>query len=197
MVIRSARDLSSRVGGLLVEASADVHSLVLVPVDIDVVEFVATNLSADPGALHQVLGHLLDSAVRYSPPQGVITVLASGTRGGVAIAVVDEGVGVPVGMDVFEAFQRGDTEHIGVPPWIGMGLHIVRDLVEAMGGTVTGFVARRAPPRLPTRTSNGDVVERGELVAPRPKRNAAGRPSTDGQTASWAGTGATARGRRG
>jgi K+-sensing histidine kinase KdpD len=159
MVTRSAQDLSARVGGLLVEARADVRSRELAGVDLDLVDFVGMitrafdaletdhevraevevglRATADPAALHQVLGHLLDNAVKYSPARGIISVTGQTTPDGVAIAVVDEGVGLPAGMDVFDAFQRGDNEQVGVAPGIGLGLHIVRNLVEAMGGSVT------------------------------------------------------------
>ena len=159
MLIRSAEDLSTRVGGLLTEARADVRSRELAPVDLDLVEFIETittafdtvvtdhkvraavekglEVRADPTALDQVLGHLLDNAIKYSPPQSVVTVLASGTAEGVTIAVVDAGVGLPDGVDVFEAFRRGDPEHVGTALGIGLGLHIVRNLVDAMGGSVT------------------------------------------------------------
>jgi signal transduction histidine kinase len=158
MAMRSALDLSGRVEGLLIEARADVQSRDLAQADVDLVELVelvtrafdaATDhrvhaqvekglrARANTTALHQVLGHLLDNAVKYSPAQGAIRVLAHSTPGGVAIAVVDEGVGLPMGVDVFEAFQRGDDEHVGIAPGIGLGLHIVRNLIEAMGGSVT------------------------------------------------------------
>jgi K+-sensing histidine kinase KdpD len=159
IVMRSAEDLSTRVGALLVEAGADVHSRELSPVDLDLVEFVGMvtrtfdvevtdhrvradvdeglTTMADPTALHQVLSHLLDNAVKYSPAEGAISVVGHRTAGGVALSVVDEGVGLPVGMDVFEAFQRGDREQVGLAPGIGLGLHIVRNLVVAMGGSVT------------------------------------------------------------
>jgi signal transduction histidine kinase len=158
MAMRSALDLSGRIDGLLVEARADVRSRDLGEVDLDLVEFVGLitrafgavsdhpvqadmedglRARADPVALHQVLGHLLDNAVKYSPAPNAIRVVGHRTPDGVAIAVIDEGVGLPMGVDVFEAFQRGDGEHIGVAPGIGLGLHIVRNLVEAMGGSVT------------------------------------------------------------
>lgn len=157
MVVRSGEDLSDRIDGLLAEARADLRSRELVPVDIDLGAFVdaiarATDgltadhsvrahveeglqLRADPTALHQVLGHLLDNAIKYSPRDAAVNVLASRSPDGVVMAVVDEGVGLPGGMDVFEAFRRGDQ--VGRTPGIGLGLHIVRNLVEAMGGTVT------------------------------------------------------------
>ena len=88
-----------------------------------------------PSALHQVLGHLLDNAVKYSPARGVIRVVGRATPDGAAIDVADEGPGLPSGVDVFEAFRRGDPQRAGAAG-IGLGLHIVRTLVEAMGGTV-------------------------------------------------------------
>ena len=158
MIVRSGADLSDRIDGLLTEARADVQSRELDPVDLDLGEFVGAitraidglttdhsvraqveedlRLRADPTALNQVLGHLLDNAIKYSPRHAAVKVVASSTSDGAAISVVDEGMGLPDGMDVFEAFKRGDN--VGRTPGIGLGLHIVRNLVEAMGGTVTG-----------------------------------------------------------
>jgi signal transduction histidine kinase len=159
IILRNARRLSAGFTGLLVEARADVRSRELVPVDVDLgalVQAIARELDAvstghqvranveqgltthaDPTALGQVLGHLLDNAVNYSPAGGVITVVGYKTAEGVAVAVVDEGTRLPVGIDIFEAFQRGDSTEVGAAPGIGLGLHIVRTLVEAMGGSVT------------------------------------------------------------
>lgn len=158
MVVRCGDDLADRIDGLLTEARADVQSRELAPVDLDLGEFVGAitratdgltaghsvrahveaglHLSADPTALHQVLGHLLDNAIKYSPRHATVNVVASSTFDGVAISVVDEGMGLPDGINVFEAFKRGDEHLVGATPGIGLGLHIVRSLVEAMGGTV-------------------------------------------------------------
>ena len=89
----------------------------------------------DPIAMYQVLGHLLDNAIKYSPTGGRITVRATQTSGSVVIEVIDEGNGLPSGGDVFLPFHRGDPGE--QTPGIGLGLHIVRNLVEAMQGTVT------------------------------------------------------------
>jgi K+-sensing histidine kinase KdpD len=159
MTVRSGEDLSDRIDGLLSEAKADVQSRELVPVDIDLGEFVeaitrATDgltaghsvrahveaglaLHADPTALHQVLGHLLDNAIKYSPRNAAVNVVAWSTADGIFISVVDEGMGLPEGIDVFQAFKRGGDELVGATPGIGLGLHIVHNLVDAMGGTVT------------------------------------------------------------
>ena len=55
----------------------------------------------------------------------------------VQIEIVDEGVGIPQHFDIFEAFRRGEPDEHGVTAGIGLGLHIVRSLVEAMGGSVS------------------------------------------------------------
>jgi len=159
IIVRNARELSTGFTGLLVEARADVRSRELFPVDVDLealVETIAWELDAvsaehqvraeiehgltiyaDPTALGQVLGHLLDNAVKYSPPGGVITVVGCETPDGVAVVVIDEGGCLPDGIDLFEAFQRGDSTEVGAAAGIGLGLHIVRTLVQAMGGSVT------------------------------------------------------------
>jgi signal transduction histidine kinase len=105
------------------------HSVV-----VDMVREVAAFV--DPTAIYQVVGHLLDNAIKYSPSGGRITIRVYEAAGSAAIDVIDEGPGLPVGTDIFEPFSRGDLQD-GRRPGIGLGLHIVRDLVEAMDGTAT------------------------------------------------------------
>lgn len=157
MAVRNALDLSRRIEGLLVDAKVGAQRPDLAPVEIDIGEFVepivrafdaagdhrirteveeGLTARADPVALHEVLGNLLDNAIKYSQCPGVISVVAHRTPDGIVLAIVDEGMGLPSGVDVFEAFQRGD-DHAGVAPGIGLGLYVVRTLVEAMGGSVT------------------------------------------------------------
>jgi signal transduction histidine kinase len=88
----------------------------------------------DPTALHEVLAHLVDNAVKYSPRGTVIALRAVPTVDGeVVIEVVDQGIGIPDDVDVFAAFQRGADWGA---PGVGLGLYIVRNLVRAMGGDV-------------------------------------------------------------
>jgi signal transduction histidine kinase len=87
---------------------------------------------ADRGALRQVLAHLVDNAVRYSPG-GTIELAAERAGDQVIITVADEGPGLPPG-ELFEPFVRGASG--GDASGTGLGLHVVRSLVEAMRGTV-------------------------------------------------------------
>lgn len=101
---------------------------------------------ADPKALDQVLFHLLDNAVRYSPSGGRVFVTAGRVGRRVEIVVEDEGVGLPADVDaIFDRFVQGEavTTRTVDEGGVGLGLHIVRTLVELMGGSV------RAEPRQP------------------------------------------------
>ena len=90
-------------------------------------------IKADPAGLQQVLGHLIENAVEYSPEGGTVCLRARANARWAELAVVDEGVGLPDDVDVFAAFTRGTITGTGV----GLGLYIVKNLVEGMGGTVT------------------------------------------------------------
>lgn len=101
---------------------------------------------ADPKALDQVMFHLLDNAVRYSPSGGEVILAARQGGRQVEIVVEDEGVGLPADVDrIFDRFVQGEavTTRTVDEGGVGLGLHIVRTLVELMDGSV------RAEPREP------------------------------------------------
>ncbi|MEY2568324.1 MAG: two-component system, NtrC family, sensor histidine kinase KinB [Actinomycetota bacterium] len=92
----------------------------------------------DTRAVDQVLAQLLENAIKYSPDGGAIHVVARRGEGTVSISVTDQGVGLQPGEGerVFSRYFRGankDTRKLG---GVGLGLYIVRQLVEAQGGTV-------------------------------------------------------------
>lgn len=89
----------------------------------------------DRYALGQVIAHLVENALKYSPADGRILVSVGARDGGGWIRIRDEGSGIPEGIDLFAPFQRGDTETQGV----GLGLHIVRTLTDAMEGQVRAW----------------------------------------------------------
>lgn len=89
----------------------------------------------DPVTMEQVLVNLLENVARHTPASASVTIVAAhrGPPGGgtVELVVHDTGPGLPEGLDVFARFVRGGAGGIG------LGLSIVRGLVEAHGGTVT------------------------------------------------------------
>ncbi len=94
--------------------------------------------AADAEKLRQVLAHLVDNAVKYSPERGTITVAARRRRERVEISVADEGVGIPDSEQerIFRKFYRGETEGVR-PGGTGLGLFIAQGLVVAMGGRIS------------------------------------------------------------
>ncbi|MCB0935413.1 MAG: sensor histidine kinase KdpD [Mycolicibacterium sp.] len=101
-------------------------------VKVDVGDAVAM---ADAGLLERVLANLIDNALRYAP-DSIVRVNAGRVSDRILINVVDEGPGIPRGLEdqMFDAFQRlGDRNNrYGV----GLGLSVAKGFVEAMGGTI-------------------------------------------------------------
>lgn len=90
----------------------------------------------DAGHLASALGHLLDNAVKFTPPRGRISV-GAGARGGQArLWVSDTGAGIPREEQprVFDSFFRVEK---GASPGRGLGLKLVKKLVDAYGGRVS------------------------------------------------------------
>lgn len=93
----------------------------------------------DPDRLYQVLVNLLTNASKFTPPGGQLWVSgAAGTEGELTVHVRDTGVGIPPHERalIFEPFTRGSDEATRQQPGLGLGLSIVRHLVEMHGGQV-------------------------------------------------------------
>ena len=109
--------------------------------DITIVQDLTVDLppvSTDPQRMGQVLFNLLDNALRYSPPASTITVRARTMEEVVQVDVMDQGTGLDSDelSLVFERFYRGDKARSRVTGGAGLGLTIVKQLVEAHGGEV-------------------------------------------------------------
>ena len=98
-------------------------------------------LSLDPERMGQVLGNLLDNALRHTPAGGTVTISAAASRrtGGVALSVADTGEGIPAEhlAHVFERFYRVDTARDRAHGGSGIGLAIAKAFVEAHGGQLS------------------------------------------------------------
>ena len=117
--------------GPLVQASTQT-------LDVDVVagEYL---LDADAVRLAQVFSNLLNNAAKYSNPGGRITVSARRTRSHVTVVVSDTGVGIPKESltRVFDMFTQVNARDRRSQSGLGIGLTLVRSLVEMHGGEVT------------------------------------------------------------
>jgi PAS domain S-box-containing protein len=96
------------------------------------------HVDADPVRLGQVFANLLNNAARYTPHGGEVRVRVEPRRGEAIVTVRDSGVGFdPLHADrLFELFAQGGAEPTG-RSGLGIGLTLVRSLLELHGGSVT------------------------------------------------------------
>jgi PAS domain S-box-containing protein len=100
----------------------------------------ALYVRADPDRLQQVLLNLLTNAIKYTEAGGRVGTEVTTTDDRASLHVRDTGVGIPAEAQehIFDPFvQAGDADADAASDGIGLGLAISRDLVEAMGGSLT------------------------------------------------------------
>jgi PAS domain S-box-containing protein len=154
-------DLRDLVGGAIetIRPAADAKSLRVNLTIRDTVD----DITGDPVRLRQVLWNLLANAVKFTPPGGVIDVAAIDGPSDLEITVRDNGPGIPADFlpHVFEPFRQADSAASRAVGGLGLGLAIVRHIVEAHGGTCTAHSEGRDrgalfSVRLPTGRSSRD-----------------------------------------
>jgi PAS domain S-box-containing protein len=98
----------------------------------------AVLVAGDAGRLQQVLWNLLTNAVKFTPAGGRITVHVGTSEGQATVRVEDTGAGIDPAFlpHVFERFRQADGSTTREHGGLGLGLSIVRNLVELHGGTV-------------------------------------------------------------
>ena len=95
-------------------------------------------VTGDRDRLEQVLGNLLENAVKYSPEGSDVTVTVDDKGESLVTAVCDRGIGIPADelAQVFERFHRG--RHVSSTNYggLGLGLYITKQIIERHGGTI-------------------------------------------------------------
>lgn len=97
---------------------------------------VPLTVTADRARLRQVLANLVDNAVKYTPPGGRVDLEARAADHEVALTVSDTGPGIPADQQprIWDRLYRGDAAH--GERGLGLGLSLVRAVIEAHGGRV-------------------------------------------------------------
>jgi signal transduction histidine kinase len=99
------------------------------------------SLVADPSCLNQILTNLLTNTAKYTDPGGEIGLAAEVAAGEVVLRVRDNGIGIAPDLlpRVFDLFQQGDGPGGRGCGGLGIGLALVKSLVELHGGSVAAF----------------------------------------------------------
>ena len=95
-------------------------------------------LRADEARLQEVIYNLLDNAVKYSQPHGLISVRATRRQDHITLSVCDQGAGIPARdlPRIFERFYRADKARHRELGGTGLGLSIVKHIAQLHGGSV-------------------------------------------------------------
>jgi signal transduction histidine kinase len=94
-------------------------------------------LHSDRRKLQRILGNLLDNAIKFTPPDGAITISVSGDDKRVLIRLEDTGIGISEKdiSRIFEKFFQADKSRS--EPGSGLGLSLARAFVSSLGGSIT------------------------------------------------------------
>ena len=114
------------------QASAELHTLYL---DIQAQE---TAITADRMRVKQVIGNILDNAIKYSPHGGKVTVRLEERDSEYLISIIDEGIGVSAEQfdHIFERFYRVHNTTSQLYSGIGLGLYVAKAIIDRHGGQI-------------------------------------------------------------
>jgi len=124
--------LDSAIENAMPHLSADRHPLTVTVPDRSVAVY------ADHDRLSQVFSNLLNNAAKYSPAETAIELVAKSDDVGFEVSIVDSGIGLEPGRadEIFEAFAQVDTSLERSRGGLGIGLTLVKRIVELHGGRV-------------------------------------------------------------
>ncbi|NOZ73029.1 MAG: GAF domain-containing protein [Chloroflexi bacterium] len=126
---------------VVVEAVVDKLTPLADTAEVTLINLVPENLStisADPWRLEQVVTNLVDNAIKFTPVQGTVTILAEEREDVIQVSVQDTGIGIPPGQHerVFDRFYQIDGGVNRLYKGTGLGLTICRHIVEHHGGRI-------------------------------------------------------------
>ncbi len=103
-----------------------------------VLDYGSSLISGDPDRLQQVVWNLLSNAIKFTPKGGRVQIRLERVNSYIEIIVTDTGMGIPATLlpHVFDRFRQADSTSTRQYGGLGLGLAIVRHLVEMHGGTV-------------------------------------------------------------
>jgi signal transduction histidine kinase len=131
-------DIKSIPSSGIINDVIDLYHYVAEAKNIDLEARVRDNvfINADAVRMRQVLGNLLDNAIKYTPNGGKVDIAAEKTEEGVIISVEDTGIGIPSEEvpKIWDRLYRGDQSRS--QKGLGLGLSLVRAIVKAHGGRV-------------------------------------------------------------
>lgn len=149
--------------GPLIEAST--HELMVLPAPEPAL------VSGDPVRLVQIVTNLLSNAFKYTPKGGKITVQVEVRKSHIVLIVSDDGIGMTAALtkDAFELFTQGKRSSDRSQGGLGVGLAVVKSLVDLHGGTVSAHsdgvgLGSRFTVRLPTLAREAEY-ERAKEIA--------------------------------
>ena len=127
----------SRVLYTVTDAMSDTVKQAGLELQTDIPEHLPT-IEANAEQMNMMIRNLIDNAIKYTRRGGTIYLAAKTARDEIEIQVTDTGIGIPADAlpQIFERFYRVDTSHSRTQGGAGLGLALVRSIVQAHGGRV-------------------------------------------------------------
>lgn len=101
-------------------------------------DFESLQVMGDKGGLQQIFINLITNAVKFSPEQAIVEVKVTTDEQLAHISISDQGLGIPADAipHLFERFYRAQNVTIAEIPGSGIGLYIVKSIVDGLNGSI-------------------------------------------------------------
>jgi len=134
-VTTSRLEVAGVINRVRVDLGPDVESKVRLMIEIPVN---LPPLQTDETKLHQILRNLIDNAIKFSPEEGEVRIIARETDEGIEISISDDGIGIAEKdqTEIFERFRQLDSSTTRKYFGIGIGLSLVKEYLNLLGGEI-------------------------------------------------------------